>query len=71
MYIIEYTNQYANFLKKITKRNYSLDLLDETVSTLANLGELPQNYHLHKLSGNYAGLWEVYKRRLVTYLESK
>lgn len=54
------SNQFKRDLKQSAKRGYNLDLLDDVVEMLANGVKLPEKYHDHSLSGNYAGFRECH-----------
>ena len=52
-------HKYENF-EAFKQRHLDINLLLETVEILKNTGSLPSQYHPHKLSGKYAGLWECH-----------
>lgn len=60
MYRIEYTNRFKKDLKRCEKRGLKLIKLLNVIELLATLGELPNTYRPHKLSGNKSGLWECH-----------
>ena len=60
MYSIEYSGQFKKSFKLCQKRGYSLELLQQVISILAEKGELPSQYKPHILSGKYAGIWECH-----------
>ena len=60
MYKLVYTNQFKRSLKKCFKRGLDISLLKKAIDLLQNQGALPQEYHPHKLTGKYAGLWECH-----------
>ncbi len=60
MYSIEYSGQFKKSFKLCQKRGYSLELLQQAISILAEKGELPSQYKPHILSGKYAGIWECH-----------
>lgn len=47
-------------LKRITKRGWVVEKLHAVVSLLQSGVQLPEKAYLHKLSGEYAGLWECH-----------
>ena len=47
-------------LKKIKRRHWNEEPLYEVLGTLMREGGLPPNFKPHKLSGQYAGLWECH-----------
>ena len=60
MYSIKYTGSFKKDFKRIAKRNYNPELLKSTINILVNNGKLPAYYKPHKLSGDYAMLWECH-----------
>ncbi len=60
MFTIRYTGSFKKDYKRISKRNYKLDLLKETLEILTKKGALPNEYRPHKLSGNYSAIWECH-----------
>jgi mRNA interferase YafQ len=44
----------------VQKKRINLDYLKNTMSLLAEYGELPDKYKPHKLSGKYLGCWECH-----------
>jgi mRNA interferase YafQ len=60
MYSLSYTNKFEKSLKLCKKRGLNLELLKTAIETLVLKGVLPPKYKPHKLSGNYAGLWECH-----------
>lgn len=60
MYSIEYTGQFKRSLKLCRKRGLPLEELHEAIALLERDGKLPAQYKLHKLTGNYAGIWECH-----------
>jgi mRNA interferase YafQ len=55
-----YSNNFKKDYKKIQKRGYRIELLDEVVKKLMNEEALSARYREHKLSGNYAGYLECH-----------
>ena len=60
MYSIEYTRQFKRSLKLCKKRGLPLEELHKVISSLEVHGRLPMEYKPHKLTGNYAGVWECH-----------
>ena len=60
MYSLEYTRQFKRSLKLCKKRGLPLEDLHKAVSLLEECGKLPKEYKPHKLTGNYAGVWECH-----------
>nr|WP_129730274.1 type II toxin-antitoxin system YafQ family toxin [Parabacteroides goldsteinii] len=60
MYELEYANSFKKDLKTCKKRGYNLQLLQEAIDILQEKGTLPEQYHPHKLSGKFEGLWECH-----------
>ncbi len=59
-YTINTTRQFDRALKKCIKRGYDLTKIKTVINILAEEGTLPPNYRPHKLSGNYAHVWECH-----------
>lgn len=55
IYSIRTTNQFRKSLKRMSKRGYNLDLLDNVVNILAKGKKLPKKNKDHYLKGNYIG----------------
>ena len=55
IYSIRTTNQFRKSLKRMSKRGYNLDLLDNVVNILAKGKKLPKQNKAHYLKGNYIG----------------
>ena len=55
IYSIRTTNQFRKSLKRMSKRGYTLDLLDNVVNILAKGKKLPKKNKDHYLKGNYIG----------------
>ena len=55
IYSIRTTNQFRTSLKRMSKRGYNLDLLDNVVNILAKGKKLPKKNKDHYLKGNYIG----------------
>ncbi len=60
MYSIDYSNRFRKDVKRCVKRGLDIGKLVKTVSLLAQTGTLPSEYKAHKLTGNFAGLWECH-----------
>ena len=60
MYTLEYTRQFKRSLKLCKKRGLPLEELRKVISLLEGCGRLPKEYKPHKLTGNYAGVWECH-----------
>ncbi len=60
MFTILYTGSFKKDFKRISKRNYNIDLLKTTLELLTKEGALPQTYKPHILSGNFSSLWECH-----------
>ena len=59
-YTVKYTSLFKKSFKKYIKRGYDENLFRAAIGQLAETGTLPAKYKLHKLSGNYSGLWECH-----------
>jgi mRNA interferase YafQ len=53
-------------------QNLNVDLICEIVKILATDGKLPANYKPHKLSGNFANVWECHIKSdwVITWLQT-
>ena len=60
MLTIRYERSFKKDYKRIVKRHYPVDLLQEVITILASGKELPAKYKDHGLSGQYAGLRECH-----------
>lgn len=47
-------------LELCQKRGYDMNLFEQVSNLLETTGSLPSQYHPHRLSGKYAGLWECH-----------
>lgn len=56
-YTVKFTSKFKKDYKLAIKRGYSIKLLEEAVSLLANGKPLPEKYVDHALSGN----WTAYR----------
>jgi mRNA interferase YafQ len=50
--------QFRNDLKRRKRRGKDIADLMSAVEMLAEMGELPKEYHSHQLSGEWEGMWE-------------
>lgn len=60
MYKLNYSNRFRKSLKKCYKRGLDIEALREAIRILETRGHLPEKYKAHKLSGNFAGIWECH-----------
>lgn len=60
MYITKTSRHFDKEFKRCLKRGCNPALFREVILLLSETGTLPQQYHPHKLSGNYANLWECH-----------
>lgn len=54
------TSQFKKDYKRIKKRGYNLELLDEIIDVLLAEKELDEKYKNHQLIGNYQGFFECH-----------
>lgn len=60
-YLPKYTSAFKKDFKRIDKRGYNVELLEEAVEILLYTGTLPAvPYKTHLLRGNYQGYWEAH-----------
>ena len=59
-YSVNTTRQFDRSLKKCIKRGYDMSKLRTVIEILASGGTLPSNCRPHKLSGEYAHVWECH-----------
>ena len=59
-YSINYTKKFKKNLRLCQKRGYDMNLFEQVSNLLETTGSLPSQYHPHRLSGKYAGLWECH-----------
>lgn len=57
---IKYEGSFKKDFKKLVKRGYNMQLLEDTIRLLANREVLPPKYQDHKLIGNYVGFRECH-----------
>ena len=55
MLTIRYSTRFKKDYKAVKKRGFNTKLLEEVLELLCEEQTLPQKYHDHNLSGNYAG----------------
>lgn len=60
IYSIHTTKQFRKSLKRVEKRGYNTDLLDEIVDMLAKGNKLPKKNKDYSLKGNYIGHGECH-----------
>ena len=80
MYSVRPTTRFRRDLKRLQKRGYNLDLLDEVIQMLAEGKPLPARMRDHPLVGNYDGcrechispdwllVYEIWQEELILYL---
>ena len=59
-YTIEYSPLFKRSFKRCLKRGLDPSQFQIVLDILAEKGTLPVQYHPHKLSGKYLGLWECH-----------
>lgn len=59
-YTIIPSTRFKKDMKRCEKRGYNMQLVKDAIALLAENGTLPEKYHPHKLSGQYAGTWECH-----------
>jgi mRNA interferase YafQ len=59
-YQIEISTKFKKDYKKAVRRGCDISLLEQTITILADYGELPQKYKDHSLTGNYTGYRECH-----------
>ena len=60
IYSIRTTNQFRKSLKRVERRGYNIDLLDEVVDMLAKGEKLPEKNKDHKLQGKFTNSRECH-----------
>lgn len=60
MLVLMTTGQFRKDYKRIKKRGYKIELLEEVIDLLLEEKELPARYRDHSLTGNYAGFRECH-----------
>ena len=59
-YTIIPSKRFLKNMKRCEKRGYNMQLIKDAIAQLAETGTLPATYRPHKLSGQYAGMWECH-----------
>lgn len=59
-YTIIPSKRFMKDMKRCEKRGYNMQLIKDAIAQLAETGTLPATYRPHKLSGQYAGMWECH-----------
>lgn len=59
-YSARFSNKFKKDMKRCEKRGCNVQLMRYVISLLCETGTLPPEYHPHKLSGKYEGLWECH-----------
>ena len=60
MLTIKYQTAFKKDYKRIVRRGYDVRLLEKVIELLAEQKPLPEQYHDHNLTGNYAGCSECH-----------
>ena len=60
MWQLKTTGQFRKDYKRLKKRGYDLNLLENVIQTLLEEKLLPQKYRDHSLTGNYIGFRECH-----------
>ena len=60
MLTIKYQTAFKKDYKRIVRRGYDVRLLEAVIELLAEQKPLPEQYHDHNLTGNYAGCRECH-----------
>ena len=60
MLTIKYQTAFKKDYKRIVRRGYDVRLLEKVIELLAEQKPLPERYHDHNLTGNYAGCRECH-----------
>ena len=73
MYEIILTSRFKKDYKRIVKRHYDLEKLQQIFLFLIKSGTVPTEYKPHKLSGNYNDNWECHIKPdwLVIWIEDE
>lgn len=61
-YTIRVTKRFAKDAELCKRRGCNMQLLRDAMRLLAEMGTLPAQYHPHKLTGDYSGMWECHIR---------
>lgn len=57
---LKVTNQFRKDYKKVKKRGYDVNLLENVIQILLEEKKLPVRYREHELTGNYKGFRECH-----------
>ena len=57
---LETTGQFRKDYKRVKKRGYDMDLLENVIQSLLEERLLAEKYHDHPLTGNYTGFRECH-----------
>ena len=60
MYTVKPSKQFSKDLKRVSKRNYNIDLLTDVIKKLSEGEPLDVKYRDHALKGNYEGYRECH-----------
>lgn len=60
VYGVSMSSQFKKDLKKVVKQRKDLIKLEKVITYIALAKPLPEKYHNHQLSGNYAGCFECH-----------
>lgn len=60
MYEVIYTGQFKKSLKQCVRRGLDVNIFKTVLDILQEKGQLPAEYHPHKLTGKYKGCWECH-----------
>lgn len=61
-YTIRVTKRFVKDAELCKRRGYDMHIMQKAMQMLAENGTLPEQYRPHKLTGNYAGMWECHLR---------
>lgn len=61
-YTIRVTKRFIKDAELCKRRGYDMHIMQKAMQMLAENGTLPEQYRPHKLTGNYAGMWECHLR---------
>ena len=59
-YTVKISNRFRKQFRLCVKRGLDMNLINEAMRLLAANGSLPAQYHPHKLSGKFQGVWECH-----------
>ena len=60
MYEVIYTGQFKKSLRLCVRRGLDVNVFKRVLDILQEKGQLPAEYHPHKLTGKYKGCWECH-----------